>query len=527
MSRHLIEALLNPDCFPHPVKTISVAETHISWVILTGPYAYKIKKPVNFGFVNFSTLARRKWFCTEEVRLNRRLAPDLYLGVIPITGSPLVPQLGGEGTPIEFAVKMKQFSPNQELTQILSDPGNHREVVTQLAHIIADFHGRVDRAPAGTNFGTPDRIWGAVRECLEEIPMSGGSSEIREQLQDIRAWLEVERQNQQATFLQRKLQGSIRECHGDLHVANIAVNEGKPWVFDALEFQPWLRWIDVMSEVAFLAMDLEKRGRRDLAAIFLNTYLEIRGDYSGVRVLRFYKIYRALVRSKVAGLRLAQLTNRDREWGEAKQEFYGYVRLAHRLIKGSSPGLILMHGVSGSGKTTISTKIMLELGAIRVRSDIERKRTELEGETGQESFGRNKDLYHSSMTEAVYRRLRELASLLLQCGETVIVDATFLKEGHRAHFFQLSQDCGCPCVILAISAPTKVLEERLQMRNEEGIDASDATAEVMKQQKKLKKPFTPLERKHVIQVNSTNSDSIQMALDRLTEIIAFSIPQPS
>jgi predicted kinase len=288
-------------------------------------------------------------------------------------------------------------------------------------------------------------------------------------------------------------------------------------VFDALEFEPRLRWIDVMSEVAFLVMDLEKHGREDLARMFLNRYLELTGDYEGLRVFRFYEVYRALVRAKVAGLRLAQLEEGGVEEEKAKNELWEYVELAHRFISCASPALILMHGVSGSGKTTVSTEIVKAIGAIRVRSDVERKRLFAETLKPKNEDLHDPGLYHSDMTERTYDRLQDLARILLCAGFSVVVDATFLRQRQREAFRVLANEQTCAWFILDVFAPEAVLAERIERRSQEGRDVSDATVEIMERQQEIEESFTPAEQTHVLRVDSTDPQAIISGIKELKE----------
>jgi hypothetical protein len=515
-----VEGLKNPKSYPHPVYQVRLVETHISWVVLTGSYAYKIKKPVKYSFVDFSTLERRRWFCEEEVRLNRRLAPEVYLGIIPITGSPAHPQIEGQGAPFEFAVKMKQFSSDQEIPDILASGEKAEACIVQLADRIATFHAHIEMASQDSPYGTSGMVWQPIKECLQEIPLHLLGQHTQEFLPQIEGWVQTEWQKLSDVFHYRKQAGFIRECHGDLHLGNIAMFEGKVCVFDALEFEPRLRWIDVMSEIAFLAMDLEKHGHQDLAFLFLNRYLEWTGDYEGLKVFRLYQVYRALVRAKVVGLRLVQLAEHRAEEERAKRELTGYLELAHRVMARTSPTLILMYGVSGAGKTTVSTEILKTLSAIRVRSDVERKRlfgARLESKDNVPEAG----LYQSDMTVRTYEQLRDLAGTLLQAGFSVVVDATFLQHHQRALFRRLAKEQACACFIVDVFASESVLMERIERRSREGCDASDATVEVMKHQQETEESLTQEEQRHVIPADSTDPQSITSAIKEIKRKIGL------
>ncbi|MEX0829478.1 MAG: AAA family ATPase [Nitrospirales bacterium] len=516
-----IERLKNPKSYLHPVEQVRLVETHISWVALTGSYAYKIKKPVKYSFVDFSTLERRRWFCEEEVRLNRRLAPEVYLGIVPITGSPAHPQIDGQGDPFEFAVKMKQFSSDQEVSDILASGEKADAYISQLADKIATFHAHLEKAGQDSPYGTLDMVWQPMKECLQEFPLHLLTQHSREFWTHIEQWAQQEWRNLSDVFLCRKQGGFVRECHGDLHLGNIALFEGKVCVFDALEFEPRLRWIDVLSEVAFLVMDLEKHGHLDLAFVFLNRYLEWTGDYEGLRIFRPYQVYRAVVRAKVGGLRLSQLAEHGAEEAKAKCDMTGYLELAHRFIARPTPALILMHGVSGTGKTTVSTEILKAMGAIRIRSDVERKRLFGSGQESKDTVPFKAGLYHPDMTVRTYDQMRDFARTLLQAGFSVVVDATFLQQQQRELFSQLGKEQVCDWFIVDVFASESVLKERIERRYRKGRDASDATVEVMKRQQETEESLTQEELRNVIPADSTDPQSITAAIKEIKRKIGL------
>lgn len=509
-----IEQLKDPGCYPHPVERIRVIETHISWVILTGPYAYKIKKPVTFSFLDFATLEQRRAYCEEEIRLNTRLAPTVYLGVVPITGTSSHPHMDGAGEPFEFAVKMRQFDSEQELHHLLQRGACDASLMDAIAGKVGHFHLTVAVADFDSPYGTPESVWKPVAECLSEISPTLMTPSLREQYDALKVWCEREWRRLQSEFAGRKLAGWIRECHGDLHFGNMALVEGDICIFDALEFDPRLRWIDVMSEVAFLVMDAIRHKRPDLAYGFLNRYLEITGDYEGIKVLRFYMVYRALVRAKVAGLRLNQLPGEHGDWKDGFNEWEGYVRLAIQLSQSSLVCVMLMHGVSGTGKTTISTHLLRALGAVRIRSDVERRRL-VEAGSGERQV---EDAYTPAITGTVYTRLCRLAEIIVSAGYPVIIDATFLRRGRRRPFIRLAQEHSIPIRILEITAPEAIRMERIERRLRAGSDASEATVPVMRTQMEQDESFDEEERALVISIDSTDDQSVEAAVGRLARL---------
>ncbi|MFK7817344.1 MAG: AAA family ATPase, partial [Planctomycetaceae bacterium] len=396
LSNSLIGGLTNAALYPHPCDPIDVIETHISWVILTGPYAYKIKKPVDLGFVNFTTLDRRHYFCRQELWLNRRLAPELYKAVVPITGSPQEPRINGAGSPIEYAVKMRQFNQDELLDSRIRSDRISVDMIEQLADEIARFHKEVEVVSLTSPYGRADEILDAAADNFSAI-QPYVDQRLRNAVKRLDAWTQYRFAQLRVEFEKRRRCGMVRECHGDMHLGNMFVERGVPTIFDCIEFNDSLRHIDIMSEVAFTVMDLVSHGRPDLAYRFLNRWLECTGDYAGLKVLRFYLTYRAMVRAKVACIREHEGGLAPAEADQLHRDFESYLNLGVRFVEAQSPKLIITHGFSGSGKTT-GTNRLVEGGAIRVRSDIERKRLYKLGEGGCI----NPDLYTSEDTERTY-----------------------------------------------------------------------------------------------------------------------------
>ncbi|HEX5364015.1 MAG TPA: AAA family ATPase [Gallionella sp.] len=487
----LIQALLTcPDCYDHPVTRIELIETHISWVLLTGEYAYKIKKPVNLGFLNFSTVALRRQDCEDEVRLNRRLAPACYLGVIPISGSPDMPRLNGPGEPIEYAVKMRQFPPEATLDQLAERGELGIEQIDRLAARLAHFHlSECEPAPAGSPWGEPDTIAGPVEENFKLLMEKPGSAQ---QLQRIQDWSITEHRRLEPLMRERKRSGRVRECHGDLHLGNLAWIDGELLIFDCLEFNAALRWIDIISEVAFCYMDLLHRQQPELAARFLNAWLEITGDYDGVALLRYYAVYRAMVRAKVAALRGVQIVE-ESETTANRAELDSCLQLAERLSQCEPPQLWITHGLSGSGKTTLTQSLLQSRSMIRLRSDVERKRL-----AGLDALARSGEdigagLYSQSASRNTYLQLASLAAHLLKAGWPVVVDAACLERWQRDLFHDLAHRLGATFRILDIQADPATLRERIAKRTEQGRDASDASMNVLQHQIETREPLAPSE----------------------------------
>ena len=478
----LIAALQDPRCYPHAVENLHVAETHISWIVLTGPFAYKIKKPVNLGFLDFSTLQARRFYCEEEIRLNRRLAPDLYLEVVPLTGSPDRPIVAGTGTAIEYAVKMRQFRESDLLDRVQARGELIPAHIDMLARTIAAFHESCDRAPAGGAFGSPESVLEPARQNFLQMAQLPSEPADRDLLDRLRIWSEAQGDALREVFAVRQRDGFVRECHGDLHLGNAFLENGVPRLFDCIEFNPNLRWIDVMNEVAFLVMDLQHRDHPDLARRFLNDYLEYTGDYGGLAALPFYLVYRAMVRAKVVLIRSAQPGVGAEERQLDLAEYRRFLRLAERFSAGRRLWVAIAHGLSGSGKSFYAQRLLEHCDAIRIRSDVERKRLSGLAPEAASRSSLGAGLYTAEATRRTYERLSALAATVLDAGWPVIADATFLERSQRDLLRGVASDRGVRFRILDFQAPEALLRERVAQRSGLGGDASEATLSVLEHQ---------------------------------------------
>ncbi len=493
-------------------------ETHISWVFLAGTYAYKIKKPVNLGFLDFSTLAKRRFYCEEELRLNRRLAASIYLGVIPIHGSPTAPRLNGVGEAIEYAVKMVQFSEEARLDRMLARGELQPMHIDFLAQELAEFHGRISIAGYDKPFGDPNHVYEPVHQNFKQIRPRVDAQD-QTQLRRLEIWSEMTFADLKETFADRKQRGFVRECHGDAHLANMVWLDQRVTLFDCLEFNDNLRWIDLLSEVAFLTMDLDDRGRSDLARRVLNAYLENTGDYEGLAVFRFYQVYRALVRAKVASIRLGQSGLSSDEKQKVREEYFGYTRLAERYIQSSQAALVITRGLSGSGKTWLSQQLLETFDIIRIRSDVERKR--LHGYAAPEHSGSGIDrgIYTAEAGRRTYTRLAELALAVLRAGYPVIADAAFLKHAQRDQLRAVAELAGVPFVILDIRVPEPVLRARLLHRVQQTREASEAGLAVLDHQLVTQEALTADEQRHALMADTEPSPDIGSLVQELRKRI--------
>jgi aminoglycoside phosphotransferase family enzyme/predicted kinase len=465
----LVRGLCRPDAWPAPAPTtFEVLETHLSSVVLAGPYAVKLKKPLALDFVDFSTLERRHHYCREELRLNQRTAAAWYVDVLPVTGTPDAPRVGGPGEPIEWALRMRRFDQALLLDRMAARgelTGAHADA---LARTIAAFHAALSASPAA--YGDPAMALRFARANLHTLAASGLEPDAVEAL---RAWTETRFEAIAPAMARRRALGFVREGHGDLHLGNIAWLDGAPVPFDALEFDPSLRHLDVLGDAAFAFMDLLDHGLPGLAWRWFSGYLEHGGDYLGLPLWRWFAVYRALVRAKVAAIRAGQADT-----------------LAGALARPRAPALLVMTtGVSGSGKSTVARRLVEALGGVGVRSDVERKR--LHGMAATARPDAKAGLYERAATVRTYARLADVARAALQGGVTLVVDAAFLRRDERDAMRALARTLGTRCVTVECAAPEAVLHERLTRRAQSNADASDATVEVLRMQLRSRDPLAP------------------------------------
>lgn len=508
----LIHSLMHPEKFAPPVETCELIETHISWVILAGSYAYKIKKSLDLGFLDFSTLEKRRFYCEEELRLNKRLASMMYLSVVPITGTTEFPQWAGAGDAIEYAVKMRAFPQEAQLDRVLALGALKAGQMDILAKHIANFHNQIEIADMETWYGNPESVLKPVEENFKQIKEHAQNPKALDMLSELENWSQGKFQELKSLLTERKIDGFVRECHGDLHLRNIAWMDDGPVVFDCIEFNPGLRWIDVINDVAFLVMDLQDRGQSAMAQRFLNNYLEHTGDYGGMGVLQFYMIYRALVRAKIDAIRSHQAGITPEEQAKAEKEFLGYMNLALSYIRPNRPHLMVTYGMSASGKSTVSRSLLELLGAVRVRSDVERKR--LFGlkpeDDGQSALG--KGIYSTEATEQTYRKLEQLAVKIIDAGYPVIVDAVFLKYEEREHFRELAKNRQIPFTLLECTTDEKTLRQRIAERKN---DISDADLKVLELQLSEWKPLQEHELVNTVTIDTTDPVDINLLVSQI------------
>ena len=490
----LVQSLVDCGDFGHTTSVIETIETHISWILLTGEFAYKIKKPVDLGFLDFSTLTARHEYCLLELELNRRFTPELYLDVVPIGGRPDCPAIG-TGPALEWAVRMRQFPAEARLDRQIEAGRISVDDMREFGAELARLHATCPVAGQDANqYGSVSSVSGPVEDNFTVLRAHCTESGLHERLGHLADWCERELARLAPTIRERRTADRVRECHGDLHLENLVRLDDRIRPFDCLEFDAALRCIDVINEVAFLLMDTLRIGRQDLGYSFLNRYLEVSGDYPGLTLLPFYCVYRCLVRAKVATLR------RD---GSQEAQVIRYIELAERLAgRVHEPCLVICRGLSGSGKTFLSGQLLSVMPAIRIRSDIVRKRLHRVEELDSSASTVGQGLYEPGVTRQTYEALAQYAKIALSAGYNVIVDATFLRGAERDLLRSVAGECAAQFAILDCTADDRILTERIVKRHMSGQDASEADLAVLDWQRENSEPLSGIEQRHTLTIDT-------------------------
>ena len=523
-SEELLARLRQPGVLPDSAGGVSLIETHISWVLLAGEHAWKLKKPLDLGFLDFSTVERRREACEAELRLNRRTVPELYEAVVPVwqteegvrVGDQRVDAAAPGATPLDYLVRMRRFDQSALFEARLAAGQLEPALFDRLARHVAAFHEGAAVAQPGDGFGDAVAVMAPVRQNFAQIRERVSDAALLRELARIESWAEARFAALAPVFDARLEAGRVRECHGDLHLGNLIVLDGEPRLFDAIEFSAALRWTDVVADVAFLVMDLQARGRMDLASRFLNAWLECSGDYAGLRLLPWYLSYRAMVRAKVAAIRAGQVEGAAR--AETLAECARYLALAAAQMQPPAPALLIASGLSGAGKTSQSQPLGVGCGVIRVRADVERKRLfglDADARSGSTLGG---GLYSAQASARTYARLAELARAVVEAGYPVLVDATFLKRAQRAAFAELAATLGVPFAILAFDAPVETLRARVRQRAEAGTDASEADVAVLETQLSAREPFEEEELACVVPIDTASAPDWRSLLPVLARL---------
>ncbi len=491
-----LQGLLAAQAYTHPVQSVELIETHISWVLLTGQWAYKIKRPMLYPFIDLRSAERRAFLCQEELRLNQRFSPDLYVGVCPITRSGGQVRMAGAGEVIEYAVKMWQFPREQVLDQLLDSTSVSIDAVAQFGEYLAGIHAALPVSTAAQEWGRPNIVRVQLLDNLEQCATAAAVLGDTDTVQALRPALEAGLEHAQHWMSVRWLHGRVRECHGDLHCANIVRRSGRLRAFDCLEFDPALRWMDVAQELATLLADLQARRQQTLAAAFLSAYLAQSGDYQSCRLLPLYQAHRSLVRAKIMALNAGNVLQDHGDATDMQRRYQRHVDCARGVLSANAPTLILMHGLSGSGKTWLAQRLAQRLGAVHLSSDRERNRLA--------TLGAAPVRYSPEARAQVYEYLATCATDTLSGGVTTIVDATFGTRAQRATFRALAASLAVPMYLVRCEAPPKVLAARIDQRLRDDHDLSEADLDVLTWQQRHTEPASPEEGFRILDVNTAD-----------------------
>ncbi|WP_418318188.1 AAA family ATPase [Piscinibacter sakaiensis] len=484
-----------------PVKLI---ETHVSWLLLTANEAFKLKKPLRLPFLDTSTLAARRAFCEEELRLNRRLAASIYRGIVEVREGPDGADFDATGPVVDVAVRMRRFADGCLWNERLAAGTLTAQQIDAMARRLAEFHRDAAVLPSDSRFGSREVIERITRQVLDAQPADPAGPE----LTHLRRWLPGELARLDAFWAERRSQGRIRECHGDLHLGNLLQEDGaEPTAFDAIEFDAELRNIDVIDDIAFVVMDLLAQGHSAEAWRFLDAYLEAGGDFEGLPGLRFLMVRRALVRALVGDLSAGVDAQPIPVCTAA-----GYRGLAAELAAPAAPWLLITHGLPASGKSHVAAELVHRGGAIRLRSDVERKR--LFGLTALESSRRVGDIYGEAATRRTYQRLLDLAELLLRAGWPVVVDAAFLRRSERQQFAALAESLGHRFAVVDCRAPQALLRQRIARRLQRADNPSEADLSVLDRLSAVAEPLTPAEAAQSLSIDAADPGGHPAAINR-------------
>ncbi len=505
----LIQQMLLPEFYPHPVTMpIELIQTHASIVLLTGDIAYKLKKSVNFGFLDYSTVTKRQHFCEEEVRLNQRGAKELYLGVLPISKQGDKYQFGNEGEIVDHAVKMVQFPQLALLSNMFESGQITTSDLEEVGQAVTLFHAQAQTSEYISSFGTVAKIRQSIDDNYRQTEKYVGRAQTQQQYTETKAYTDRFLLEHSQLFLDRIAGGFIRECHGDLHLRNICRWQTKILLFDCIEFNEPFRFVDTMYDVAFAVMDLEARGRKDLANRFLNAYVEQTGDWAGLQVLPMYLSRQAYVRAKVTSFLLDDRGISSEDRAAAAEIAGNYYRQAWEYTRSKQGRLIMISGLSGSGKSTLGKQIAESLNGVQIRSDAVRKHL-----GGISLLTKGDDsLYTPEMTASTYQQVLSLGAKIATQGFTVILDAKYDRQSLRAAVIDLAQSEGIQLDIIYCMAPENVLLDRLAQRTG---DIADATVDLLASQQAAWEDFTLVEEQYVMKIDTTVDSLIQPLLTEL------------
>lgn len=484
-----VKGLLRPEVYPHPVAEIKLVQTHISYVFITGDFVYKIKKPVNFGFLDFTTLEKRKHFCEREVVLNKRLSPEIYLGVEPVTTDGKRFFINGPGEVIEYAVKMRQMPQYRMMDVLIKDNKIDQRIIDRIVQKLVPFYAQAATGPEIDFYGEIPQVRFNIEENFAQTEGYIGRALTRERFETIKSYSLSFFEKKVDLFQERIKSGKIRDGHGDLYSANICIADDV-YIYDCIEFNERFRYGDVACDIAFLAMDLDFHRLGDLSGYFIDRFVELSGDRSLIDVLDFYKCYRAYVRGKIHSFSADSKEIGEEDRGRSLSTARKYFALAYRYAGGKrKPVLLVFFGLIAGGKSTMAKVLGKKLNIVPLNSDEIRKKMAGLAPTERrlEPFGQG--IYNADFSRSTYTRLREEAAARLEMGESVILDASYKDRAERMALIQMAEELDIPYCFVYCHCPEEETKARLERRRKNRKAVSDGRWEIyMKQVETFDRP---------------------------------------
>ncbi|MDP2931363.1 MAG: AAA family ATPase [Chloroflexota bacterium] len=510
----LVQALLDPAAYPEPPPQIELVQTQMSFVFLAGDYVYKVKKPVNLGYLDYTTLAKRELYCRREVELNRRLCAEAYLDVVPITRERGRILIGGRGKTIECAVKMRRLPQEKMLNVLLGKDQATSEMLGRVAEKLAGFHREAETSPAISKFGDLATITQNIEENFSQTEQYVGRTVSLQKYLRIKEYTHSFIKRNTVLFRQRVAEGRIRDCHGDLHAAHICFADGL-CIYDCIEFNDRFRYCDVASEVAFLAMDLDHYGRADLSRSFIKAYVAKSQDKPLLELLNFYKCYRAYVRGKVEGFKLDDPYIIEKE--SVRQVASSYFDLAHSYLR-SRPLLLITVGLVGTGKSVVAQALAKRLGLVVISSDVTRKQLANVPLTEHRFEGFDRGIYTTGFTRLTYDTMFSEAKDVLREDGVVIMDASFIKAAERQKAKKLADEMKTDFFVVECQLDERTIRQRLAQRLSEG-SVSDGRWEILEPQKKEFAPVVEISPPNHVIINTSKpvEENVRHVMERIGE----------
>jgi len=512
----MVRGLLQPGAYPEPTTRVRLEQTQMSFVFLTDDYAYKVKKPVDLGYLDYTTLEKRLYFCNKEIELNRRLCADAYLEVAKITRHNNSFSIGGDGEAVEYAVRMRRLPQKRMMDYLLEKNGVTDEMVSRLAEKVAAFHRQAATDKEISAFGGLETIIQNTEENFSQTDKYIDKTISERQLEHIVGYTRRFIAQNKPLFAERVREGHIRDCHGDLHTAHICFEDGI-CVYDCIEFNDRFRYGDTASEVAFLAMDLDHHGRADLSRSFVNKYIGFSRDEGLKKLLPFYKCYRAYIRGKVACFKLDDPYIRPEERRQTRETAAGYFDLAYAYVK-SKPSLFITMGLVGSGKSTLAQALAKRMGLVVISSDATRKRLASIPRTEHRFEEFDTGIYSPEFSRKTYDTMFAQAEEILRDGGSVILDASFIKAAERQKAKEIAEEAGALFFTLECNLDEELTRQRLSHRLEEET-VSDGRWEIYRLQQNLLDSVSeiPHQKRVIIDTSQPVAEIVSYVLDRINQ----------